>query len=74
VGEGGTRDCRLELAEVDTLDSTGAAALTVWQRRLRRAGHRLVLFRPNGRVRQALRQAGLDHLETSDILEPSEAA
>jgi exopolysaccharide biosynthesis WecB/TagA/CpsF family protein/anti-anti-sigma factor len=73
VGEGGTRDCQLDLAEVDALDSTGAAALTVWQRRLRRAGHRLVLFRPNGRVRQVLRQAGLGHLETSEILEPSQA-
>ena len=38
------------------------------------AGRRLVLFRPNGRVRQLLRQAGLTHLETSDILEPGQVA
>ncbi len=69
VGEGGTRDCRLELAEVETIDSTGVAALTVWQRKLRRAGRRLVLFRPNGRVRRLLREAGLSHLETSDVAE-----
>jgi anti-anti-sigma factor len=74
VGEGGTRDCRLELADVDSIDSTGAAALTVWQRKLRRAGRRLVLFRPNGRVRRMLRQAGLLHLETSDVLEPGQPA
>jgi N-acetylglucosaminyldiphosphoundecaprenol N-acetyl-beta-D-mannosaminyltransferase len=74
VGEGGTHDCRLELAEVDAIDSTGAAALTVWQRKLRRAGHRLVLFRPNGRVRRMLRQAGLAHLETSDVVEPGQPA
>ncbi|HWA25819.1 MAG TPA: WecB/TagA/CpsF family glycosyltransferase [Lacunisphaera sp.] len=65
LGEG-ARNCRLELADVDSLDSTGIAALTVWQRRLRRAGRRLVLFRPNRRVRQLLREAGLWHLETSD--------
>jgi N-acetylglucosaminyldiphosphoundecaprenol N-acetyl-beta-D-mannosaminyltransferase len=69
VGEGAC-DCLLDLTGVNALDSTGAAALTVWQRRLKRAGHRLVLFRPNGRIRQLLRQAGLAHLETSDIAEP----
>jgi len=66
LGEDGSRDCRLELSGVDSLDSTGVAALTVWQRKLRRAGRRLVLFRPNGHVRRLLRQAGLLHLETSD--------
>lgn len=74
VGEDGTRDCWLELADLDSLDSTGAAALTVWQRKLRRAGHRLVLFRPNEHVRQLLHQAGLTHLETSDLSEPGQAA
>lgn len=69
VGEGGRCDCRLDLTGVDSIDSTGAAALTVWQRRLRRTGRRLVLFRPNGRVRHLLRQAGLNHLETSDFPE-----
>jgi N-acetylglucosaminyldiphosphoundecaprenol N-acetyl-beta-D-mannosaminyltransferase len=66
IGEGAC-DCLLDLAGVSSIDSTGAAALTVWQRRLKRAGHRLVLFRPSGHVRQLLRQAGLTHLETSDI-------
>lgn len=73
LGEDGTRDCRLELSEVRSLDSTGVAALTVWQRKLRRAGRRLVLFRPNGRVRRLLRQAGLLHLETSDGFGPGRA-
>jgi N-acetylglucosaminyldiphosphoundecaprenol N-acetyl-beta-D-mannosaminyltransferase len=71
VGEGGTRDCRLDLAAVEDIDSTGVAALTVWQRTLRRAGRRLVLFRPNGRVRRLLQEAGLTHLE---ILEPGQMA
>ena len=73
LGDDGSRDCRLELSEVQSLDSTGVAALTVWQRKLRRAGRRLVLFRPNGRVRRLLRQAGLLHLETSDGLGPGRA-
>ncbi len=73
LGEDGSRDCRLELTEVQSLDSTGVAALTVWQRKLRRAGRRLVLFRPNGRVRRLLQQAGLLHLETSDGIGPGHA-
>ena len=69
VGEGGACDCLLDLAGVDFIDSTGAAALTVWHRQLQRAGRRLVLFRPKERVRRLLREAGLTQFETSDMAE-----
>ncbi len=73
IGEGGC-DCRLDLALVDFIDSTGAAALAVWQRQLRQAGHRLVLVRPSRVVRRLLRDAGLMQIEISEAAEQVRAA
>lgn len=53
-------DCRLDLSSVKFIDATGAGALTVWRRLLRRKGHRLLLDGPRGQVRQLLRPLGLD--------------
>jgi N-acetylglucosaminyldiphosphoundecaprenol N-acetyl-beta-D-mannosaminyltransferase len=55
-------DCRLDVSGVSFIDDYAAAALTVWHRRLRRAGHRLVLV-ASGRAQRLLRQACLEHLE-----------
>ncbi len=72
LGEGHC-DCRLDLGGVSFIDSTAAAALAVWHRRLRRAGHRLLLVAPAGRLGDLLRQAGLRHLETEDNPRPLSA-
>jgi N-acetylglucosaminyldiphosphoundecaprenol N-acetyl-beta-D-mannosaminyltransferase len=56
-------DCRLDVDGVNFIDDYAAAALTVWHRRLRRAGHRLVLVASAERALRALRQACLEHLE-----------
>lgn len=53
-------DCRIDLGGVNFIDATGAAALTVWRRVLRRKGHRLVLDGPRGQVERLLRPLGLD--------------
>ncbi len=48
------RDCLLEAAEVDFIDSTGVGALVWLQQRLRAAGHHLVLLAPSLPVQRAL--------------------
>jgi N-acetylglucosaminyldiphosphoundecaprenol N-acetyl-beta-D-mannosaminyltransferase len=58
----GRCDCRLDVRGVNFIDDYAAAALTVWHRRLRRAGHRLVLV-ASERTQRLLRQACLEHLE-----------
>jgi N-acetylglucosaminyldiphosphoundecaprenol N-acetyl-beta-D-mannosaminyltransferase len=60
------RDCRLDLERVDFIDSTAAAVLAVWQRRLRGAGRRLVLVRPSDAVVRLLRWAGMNGLEVAE--------
>lgn len=65
VGEG-DGDCRVDLAAVEHLDSTGAAMLALWQRKLRRAGRRLVVAGASRRVRALLGAAGIAHLEGSE--------
>lgn len=52
-------DCELDLSGVDFIDSTGAAALTVWRRMLQRKGHRLRLVGPPDRLARLLRSIGL---------------
>jgi N-acetylglucosaminyldiphosphoundecaprenol N-acetyl-beta-D-mannosaminyltransferase len=59
----GRCDCRLDVSAVNFIDDYAAAALTVWHRRLRRAGHRLVLVAPAERTLRLLRRACLEHLE-----------
>lgn len=59
----GRCDCRLDLTGVNFIDDYAAAALTVWHRRLRRAGHRLVLVASAERTLRLLQRACLDHLE-----------
>lgn len=59
----GRCDCRLDLDGVNFIDDYAAAALTVWHRRLRRAGHRLVLVASSSRTLRLLRRACLEHLE-----------
>lgn len=66
--------CRLDLAAVNFIDATGAAALALWHRQLRRRGRRFVLCRPSEPVRRLLRQAGLTHFETTDALDRAQAA
>jgi N-acetylglucosaminyldiphosphoundecaprenol N-acetyl-beta-D-mannosaminyltransferase len=56
-------DCRLDVSNVNFIDDYAAAALTVWHRRLRRAGHRLVLVASAKRTLRLLHRACLDHLE-----------
>lgn len=58
----GRCDCRLDVSGVNFIDDYAAAALTVWHRRLRRAGHRLVLV-ATSRTARLLQRACLDHLE-----------
>jgi N-acetylglucosaminyldiphosphoundecaprenol N-acetyl-beta-D-mannosaminyltransferase len=48
------RDCLLEAAEVDFIDSTGVGALVWLQRRLRAAGQNLVILAPSRAVQRAL--------------------
>jgi hypothetical protein len=59
----GRCDCRLDVTDVNFIDDYAAAALTVWHRRLRRAGRRLVLVAGTGRTLRLLRRACLEHLE-----------
>jgi N-acetylglucosaminyldiphosphoundecaprenol N-acetyl-beta-D-mannosaminyltransferase len=59
------RDCRLDLERVDFIDSTAAAVLAVWHRKLRAAGHRLILVRPSETVLRLLRGAGLNGFEVT---------
>ncbi|MBI3885791.1 MAG: WecB/TagA/CpsF family glycosyltransferase [Opitutae bacterium] len=56
-GEG--RDCRLDLAWVDFVDSTGVALLAALQKQFHRGGRRLALCRPSNAVRRAFGQLGL---------------
>lgn len=59
----GRCDCRLDVSGVNFIDDYAAAALTVWHRRLRRAGRRLVLVAAADRTLRLLKRACLDHLE-----------
>jgi N-acetylglucosaminyldiphosphoundecaprenol N-acetyl-beta-D-mannosaminyltransferase len=59
----GRCDCRLDVSAVNFIDDYAAAALTVWHRRLRRGGHRLVLVASAERTLRLLRRACLEHLE-----------
>lgn len=60
------RDCRLDLERVEFIDSTAAAVLAVWERRLRAAGHRLVLVRPSEAATRLLRGAGITGFEVAE--------
>jgi exopolysaccharide biosynthesis WecB/TagA/CpsF family protein/anti-anti-sigma factor len=46
--------CLIDLAGVDSIDSTGLAFLVHWQRRLAQVQRNLILFRPSAAVRTAL--------------------
>ncbi len=72
--EEGEYDCHLDLAGVDFIDSTGAAALAMWRKRLRRAGHRLVLVHPSPLVQRLLQRSGLTPFEVSESIGGEEAA
>lgn len=72
---GEERDCLLDLAGVDFIDSTGAALLVARQKELHHAGHRLVLFRPSAPVRRSLGWMGLlSQLELVESLPLPDAA
>lgn len=74
IGDG-QHDCLLDLAEVDFIDSTGAALLVARQKQLRQAGHRLVLLRPSDPVRRALGWLGLvPYLELAETVPTRSAA
>jgi N-acetylglucosaminyldiphosphoundecaprenol N-acetyl-beta-D-mannosaminyltransferase len=60
--------CQLDLSGVRFIDSTGAALLLQWRRRLRAQGLRLVLFNPSPTVRSALDLLGLTDCFT--VLDP----
>jgi exopolysaccharide biosynthesis WecB/TagA/CpsF family protein len=63
----GECDFQLDLGATRFIDSTFAAALAVWHRRLSRAGFRLSLVGPAAHLGELLRRAGLRHLETAGI-------
>ncbi|HTL67389.1 MAG TPA: WecB/TagA/CpsF family glycosyltransferase [Lacunisphaera sp.] len=65
----GWGDCELDLADVEVIDSTGAAALIVWRRELRRRGRRLTIVRARGRVGRQLATFGPADLATG-VLAP----
>ena len=46
--------CLIDLAGVESIDSTGLAFLVHWQRRLAQVQRNLILFRPSAAVRSAL--------------------
>jgi N-acetylglucosaminyldiphosphoundecaprenol N-acetyl-beta-D-mannosaminyltransferase len=50
----GSEDCQLDLAQVKFLDSTGAALLVQWHRRLQQKGKDLVILNPSAAVRGTL--------------------
>jgi N-acetylglucosaminyldiphosphoundecaprenol N-acetyl-beta-D-mannosaminyltransferase len=52
-------DCQLDLAQVRFLDSTGAAVLVQWRKRLHAHGKRLMLLNPSAGVRRTLQLMGL---------------
>lgn len=47
-------DCQLDLSEVRFLDSTGAAMLVQWHRRLHEQGKKLVILNPSAEVKKTL--------------------
>ncbi len=57
VGQEG--HCLIDLAGVDSIDSTGLAFLVHWQRRLAHVQRNLILFRPSAAVRGALERMHL---------------
>jgi len=65
------RHCLLEMADVQFLDATGAGLLARLHRKLRAAGHFLVLLDPSDAVKGALKVMGLDDLflSASDAVE-----
>jgi anti-anti-sigma factor len=68
-------DCLLDLAEVDFIDSTGAALLVARQKQQHQAGRRLVLFRPSEPVRRSLgRMNLLSFLELAESTPVRDAA
>lgn len=67
-------DCRVDLANVQFVDSTGLAALSLWRRKLLRRGRRFVLWRPSGPVRRLLEQAGLTRFATIESHDQLQAA
>lgn len=74
IGDG-QRDCLLDLAGVDFIDSTGVALLMARWKLLQRAGHRLVLLRPSAPVRRSLGLMGLlSFLELAESAPARDAA
>lgn len=51
--------CLIDLADVQSIDSTGLAFLVHWQRRLAQTRRNLILFRPSPAVRAALARMNL---------------
>ncbi|MCX6952894.1 MAG: WecB/TagA/CpsF family glycosyltransferase [Verrucomicrobia bacterium] len=51
--------CLIDLAGVESIDSTGLAFLVHWQRRLAQVQRNLILFRPSATVRAALERMHL---------------
>lgn len=51
--------CLIDLAGVESIDSTGLAFLVHWQRRLAQVQRNLILFRPSAAVRTALERMHL---------------
>ncbi|MCS6243016.1 MAG: WecB/TagA/CpsF family glycosyltransferase [Opitutus sp.] len=49
-----TSDCHLDLSQVRFLDSTGAAMLVQWHRRLHEQGKKLVILNPSAEVQSTL--------------------
>jgi N-acetylglucosaminyldiphosphoundecaprenol N-acetyl-beta-D-mannosaminyltransferase len=54
-----TGHCLLDLAKVESIDSTGLAFLAHWQRRLARVQRNLILLQPSAAVRDALERMNL---------------
>lgn len=59
---GADRHCLLELAETNSMDSTGVAALVRLKKQLRLSGRQLILLSPSPAVRRALKAMRLEQL------------
>jgi N-acetylglucosaminyldiphosphoundecaprenol N-acetyl-beta-D-mannosaminyltransferase len=67
--------CLIDLAGVESIDSTGLAFLVHWQRRLAQARRNLILFRPSMAVRSALERMHLtEKFVITDGISPGSGA
>jgi N-acetylglucosaminyldiphosphoundecaprenol N-acetyl-beta-D-mannosaminyltransferase len=67
--------CLIDLAGVQSIDSTGLAFLAHWQRRLARMQRNLILFRPSPAVRAALEHMHLtEEFVITDGMSPAQQA